>query len=99
MIPKTLRKVSRLEPKNLVERGLKLCEENGELAAEIFKLLGKKKSQVTKKQTLANLREEAVDCLIMSMDILAHTNTSNRQVKRLFDKKMKKWLDKMENRS
>lgn len=98
MIPKALRRVSRLEPKSLAERGLKLTEENGELAAEIFKLLGKKKTTATKKQTLANLREEAVDCLIMAMDILAHTKTSNRQVKRIFDRKLEKWLDKMEKR-
>ena len=98
MIPTKLRKVSRLEPKTLVERGLKLAEETGELAAEIFKLEGKKKSDKNKKQILADLREEAVDCLIMSMDILAHTKTSNRQIKRLFNKKLEKWVDKMEKR-
>lgn len=95
-IPRKLKRISKLEPKSLAERGLKLCEENGELAAEIFKLLGKKKTNQSKKETLEHLREEAVDCLIMAMDILVNVKTSDKVMSRLINAKLDKWLDKME---
>ncbi len=97
-IPNKLRRISKLESKSLAERGLKLGEEYGELAAEIFKLLGKKSTNQTKKETLEHLREEAVDCLIMSLDILVKVKTSDKDVRRLLNAKLDKWLDKMEKR-
>ena len=97
-VPRKLKRISRLEPKSLAERGLKLCEENGELAAEIFKLLGKKKTNQTKKETLEHLREEAVDCLIMALDILVKVKTSDKTINRILNAKLDKWLDKMEKR-
>ncbi len=97
-IPRKLRIISKREPKTLVERGLKLTEENGELAAEIFKLIGKKKTNQTKKETLAHLKEEAVDCLIMAMDILVKVGVTDKEITKLLKAKMDKWLDKMEKR-
>lgn len=92
-IPKKLRKISKLTEKNLVERLAKLTEESGELAAEILKYKGLKQTDKTVKEVRADLEEEAVDTLIMGLDIVAYLEMSDTKVRRLLSKKMKKWLD------
>lgn len=91
-IPKNIRRVSKLEKKTLVERGLKLNEEAGELAAEILKLEGKKGSKgKTKEEILYDLHLEAIDCMLMAMDILVHTKATNKRINEIIDSQLKKW--------
>ena len=91
-IPKNIRRVSKLEKKTLVERVLKLNEEAGELAAEILKLEGKKGSKgKTKEEILYDLHLEAIDCMLMAMDILVHTKATNKRINEIIDSQLKKW--------
>ncbi len=98
IIPKKVRKASKLTRKNLVERCLKLTEENGELAAEIFKFKGLKKTNLTKSQIQENMMEEAIDCLIMGMDLVVHLGMTDKQIQLYLDKKIDKWLDNMKKK-
>jgi NTP pyrophosphatase (non-canonical NTP hydrolase) len=90
-IPKRVKKISRLEKKSLVERGLKLNEEAGELAAEILKLKGLKGSSKSKKEILFDLHLEAIDCLLMAMDILVHTKASEKRIEQIMNSQLDKW--------
>jgi NTP pyrophosphatase (non-canonical NTP hydrolase) len=92
IIPKRVKKVSLLERKTLVERGLKLNEEAGELAAEILKYRGLKGAKgKTKKEILYDLHLEAVDCLLMSMDILVHTGATEKRIRTIMNDQLDKW--------
>ena len=92
IITKKVREVSLLEKKTLIERGLKLNEEAGELAAEILRLEGKKDSEgKSQDQILYDLHLEAVDCLLMAMDILVHTNASKKRIELIIDRQLNKW--------
>jgi NTP pyrophosphatase (non-canonical NTP hydrolase) len=91
-IPKRVKQVSRKERKSLVSRGLKLNEEAGELAAEILKFVGEKGAKgKSKKEILADLHLEAVDCLLMAMDILVHTGASEKVISRIMNSQLNKW--------
>lgn len=92
IIPKRVVEVSKREKKSLDRRGLKLCEEAGELAAEILKYLGEKGSNgKTKKQILAALHLEAVDCMLMAWDILVHTGATDKTVSKIMKRQLNKW--------
>lgn len=93
MIPKIIRQASGIEQNSLAERGLKLSEEVGEVAAEIFKLKGKKRTEKSGGEIIADLKEEAVDALIMCYDILAYVGASDEEIDALIQRKVKKWLD------
>ena len=91
-IPKNIRRVSNLETKTLIERGLKLNEEAGELAAEILRLEGKKGSRgKSQKEILYDLHLEAIDCMLMAMDILVHTKAPNKRINAIINSQLKKW--------
>ncbi len=93
-IPTRVKKVSRRETKTLVERGLKLNEEAGELAAEILRFEGLKGARgKSKKEILYDLHLEAVDCLLMSMDILVHTGASEKRIRGIMESQLDKWMD------
>jgi len=98
-IPKQVRKVSKLEKRSLLARGLKLNEEAGELAAEILKYLGEKgRNGKTEREVLDHLRLEAVDVLLMSMDLLCHTNTGDKQITEIMDSQLAKWKRGLKDR-
>lgn len=91
-IPDRVKRVSKLETKNLVERGLKLNEEAGELAAEILRYKGLKGSKGrSKEEILYDLHLEAVDCLLMAMDILNHTGADEERINKIIDSQLEKW--------
>jgi NTP pyrophosphatase (non-canonical NTP hydrolase) len=91
-IPKRVAEISRREKKSLVSRGLKLNEEAGELAAEILKLVGEKGAKgKTQKEILADLHLEAVDCMLMAMDILVHTGATEKVIAKIMKKQLNKW--------
>lgn len=98
-IPKQVRKVSKLEKRSLLARGLKLNEEAGELSAEILKFLGEKgKNGKTKAEVLDHLRLEAVDVWLMASDILCYTNTSDEQITDIMNSQLSKWRSGLKDR-
>lgn len=98
-IPKKVIKVSNLETRDIIARGLKLGEEYGELSAEILKITGHKgNNNKSKKQILSALHLEAVDCLLMSMDILIYTGASNKIINSIMDRQLSKWYKSFKSR-
>lgn len=94
-IPAKVRKVSKLEKKSLSSRCTKLFEEGGELAAEILRFQSEKSAKgKTKDEILYDLHLEAVDCMLMAMDILAHTGASDKRIRKIMIGQMAKWEDK-----
>jgi len=94
-----LRSVSKKEGKDIIARGLKLNEEAGELSAEILKYKGHKGSDKTKQEILKDLQEEAIDTLIMALDILVYTGAKEKQIAKVMDKKLDKWLKNLRKRN
>ena len=95
IIPKIVRKLSKLEKRPLLGRSVKLMEEAGELAAEILRLENmKSRKGKSKEQVLYDLHLEAVDCMLMAMDILAHTGATDARIKSIMKNQVEKWQDK-----
>ena len=94
-IPRKVRRVSKLETKSLTARGVKLMEESGELAAEILRVEGEKSRKgKSKEQVLCDLHLEAVDCMLMAMDILVHTGATDKHIREIMKNQLEKWEDK-----
>lgn len=91
-IPAKIRRVALLEKKSLITRGLKLCEEAGELAAEILKYEGEKGSKgKNREQILYDMHLECIDCYLMIMDILVKSGATNKRINTLIDQQLAKW--------
>lgn len=84
---------SKFEQHGILERGLKLGEETGELSAEILKFVGYKKSDLSKSQIEQNMLLESVDCLIMVFDIMSHMGFTKQQIIEMAEKQVNKWLN------
>jgi hypothetical protein len=98
-LPKKLVDISSKDRRPLIPRGLKLCEEAGECAAEILKYSGYKgRKGKTEKQVLNHLRLEAVDCLIMAMDILVATKTADKQINEIMNGQLDKWQGQIKSK-
>lgn len=83
---------SKYEKHGLIERGLKLGEEYGELSAEILKLKGYKRTTEDEVKINYNILLESTDCLIMIFDIMAHMKFSKEQICDMAEKQINKWL-------
>ncbi len=90
-----VRNVSSAQGYGLSERVVKLQEEVGELSAEVLKLRGFKKSDLSKDEIRNNILLETVDCLIMSMDILSHEKFQKKEIIEIADKQIEKWLSQL----
>ena len=84
---------SKFEKHGILERGLKLGEETGELSAEILKFVGYKKSDLSKSQIEQNMLLESVDCLIMVFDIMSHMGFTKQQIVEMSEKQVNKCLN------
>jgi hypothetical protein len=84
--------VSKYEAPGILERGLKLGEEFGELSAEILKLSGYKKSDETSDKIKYNILLESSDCMIMIFDIMIEMGFSKKEIIDMSDKQINKWL-------
>lgn len=82
------------EKYGIVERGLKLSEETGELAAEILKFVGFKNSDSSKSEIEQHMLLESVDCLIMVFDIMTHMGFTKQQITEMSEKQINKWISK-----
>ena len=92
-----IKNVSKFEGCGLIERVCKLQEEVGELSAEALKSIGFKKSELNTEQIKKNILLEAVDCLIMSMDILSNQGFSKKEIIEMADSQIEKWLNNLKS--
>lgn len=82
---------------SLLEKGMKLTEETGELAAEILAYSGSKNvsaSSSTKDIKMAVLNE-ACDVLNVTLDIINSLDVTDDEAKTMFTKKLDKWESKV----
>lgn len=70
---------------------LKGTEELGELAAEVLKYVGHKKSTQTKVQSIKKIKSEGVDTLIAVLDVLNLVDITPEEIVLLTEKAVKKW--------
>jgi hypothetical protein len=87
---------SQYETDGILERGLKLGEEYGELSAEILKLSGYKKSKESKEDINYNILLESTDCLIMIFDIMTQMGFKKEEICNMAEKQVNKWLKNIE---
>ena len=91
-IPRKVKSIARRERRTLVERGLKLTEEVGELAVEIQRASGLKARKGRSTEQIVNaIHLEAVDVMLMAMDILVFTRASDRKITSIMAKQLKRW--------
>ncbi len=100
-IPEKIKRVARLEKKSLITRGLKLCEEAGELAAEILKYYDEKpmKEGETKEIVLSKIHLEATDSLLMACDILIKSGATDKIINDLVNQQLAKWEGYLKNKN
>lgn len=92
-----VRKHSEMESKGgLLERGLKLSEESGELSAEILKSVGFKYHKNTPDEIRQGILLESVDCLIMVFDILNCGGYSREEILEMAESQLAKWKKQIE---
>lgn len=87
---------SKYEKHGLLERGLKLGEEYGELSAEILKLKGYKRTTEDESKINYNILLESTDCLIMIFDIMTNMGFTKEQICDMSEKQVNKWLKNIE---
>ena len=87
---------SQYEKHGLIESGLKLGEEYGELSAEILKLAGYKRSSETKEEINNNILLESTDCLIMIFDIMTQMEFKKEQICNMAERQVNKWITNIE---
>ncbi|MFD1695689.1 MazG-like family protein [Roseibium aestuarii] len=89
------------DTKTLQERALKLCEEAGEVAQAVLSATGAPGSAY-KGLDLADVREEAVDVIIVALAVLAQASESEeafkRDLERLVSTKVAKWQKTLDQR-
>lgn len=84
--------VSSSEQKGLIERGLKLGEEYGELSAEILKFKGFKNTTDTQTEITQKILLESTDCLIMILDIMKKMDFTKQEICEMADRQINKWI-------
>jgi len=87
---------SQYEKHGLIERGLKLGEEYGELSAEILKLAGYKRTTEDEGRINYNILLESTDCLIMIFDIMTQMGFTKEQICNMAEKQVNKWITNIE---
>ena len=87
---------SKYEKHGLIERGLKLGEEYGELSAEILKLKGYKRTTEDEGRINYNILLESTDCLIMIFDIMTQMGFKKEQICNMAERQVNKWITNIE---
>ena len=87
---------SKYEKHGLLERGLKLGEEYGELSAEILKLKGYKRTTEDEGRIHYNILLESTDCLIMIFDIMTQMGFKKEQICNMAERQVNKWITNIE---
>ena len=90
--------LTQVDQKSLEQRALKLSEEAGELAQAVLSVT-KAPGSGYKNQTIADIREEAVDTAIVAISILAQVSPDKAafeaDLTRLMAQKCEKWRNKL----
>ena len=76
----------------IAEKGLKLTEEVGELAAELLKITGYKYTKDTKEEALQKALLESVDTMIMIFGIMVQLGFTKQQIVEMTESQINKWL-------
>lgn len=87
---------SKFESPGLLERGLKLGEEYGELSAEILKLIEYKRTNESKEDIRKNILLESTDCLIMVFDIMSQMGFTKEEICDMSESQVNKWMKNIE---
>lgn len=87
---------SKFENPGIIERGLKLGEEYGELSAEILKLVDYKKTNQNKETIKNNILLESTDCLIMIFDIMNQMGFKKEDICEMAENQVNKWIKNIE---
>lgn len=77
---------------SLSDKGLKLTEEVGELAAELLKITGYKHTNDTKEEATKKALLESVDTMIMVFSIMNYLEFDKNQIVEMTESQIKKWL-------
>lgn len=80
---------------NIVDKGLKLSEEVGELAAEILKLRGIKFSELDEDEIKKRILLESCDVLIMIFSIMDEMNFSKEEITEMTESQIQKWINSL----
>lgn len=88
-----IRALSSLERKTLLHRGLKLSEEVGELS-EALLAIEDAPGMAYKGLNLDNVKEEAIDVILITLSICYMVNMSDGEIAELLMKKCGKWEEK-----
>ena len=75
----------------IAEKGLKLTEEVGELAAELLKITGYKHTSDTKEEDLEKSLLESCDVMIMIFGIMNKLGFTKQQIVEMTEKQVNKW--------
>lgn len=87
-----IKKISDFDKKGtILERGLKLSEETGELSAEILKSTNYKYHNNTQEEIRNNILLESSDCLIIVFDILNKLGFTKSEIIQMIKSQLKKW--------
>ena len=92
-----MKELSFKERKTMVERALKLGEEFGEVSEAVLSYKDVAGCGY-KKKTIDDVREEAIDVIIMGFSLLFHPDESmnEKDMVKEFNRKLNKWESKME---
>lgn len=93
-IYKDIKKLNEITGRNLSLIMMKTTEEFGELAQEVNKLYGLKKTKETQKDINQNILEEGVDTIQCVLSLLAENGHSYKDIKNMMLKKNDKWYSK-----
>lgn len=83
---------------SIVEKGLKLNEEVGELSAEILKIVSYKYTTDTPEIIMEKALLESVDSLIMIFDIMIKLDFDKDKIVEVAEKQVNKWLNNIKNK-
>lgn len=72
----------------------KVTEETGELATEVLRLVGHKKSKQSKEITIKKIKLEGVDVMLALFDVLNCVNITKEEILKLSTKAINKWKRK-----
>ena len=81
--------IKKLERKPLIAKGLKLCEEVGELASELLKFKNYKKSTELKRDIKQKILLESSDILYILYSVLAEVGFSEKEIEHALLNKIK----------
>lgn len=94
-----INELTKADPKSLIERTLKLSEENGEVSEAVLSY-GKVNGSQYKNKKIEDVEEECLDVIMVALSIISQINDSKineekiKHIEELFETKLKKWEDK-----